>query len=501
MSKHIIMKNICFSYKGNGGNLTDINLDIQAGEAVVITGPSGSGKSTLIRIINGLIPHFYEGGLTGGGQVGKERIGNALSWERGKYVGSVFQDPRSQFFANEVAGEIAFGCENYGFSHEQIIGQVNKAAQNFEISDILSKNLHQLSYGMRQKVALASAYAIDPDIFVLDEPSANLDIKSTENLEKILLELKTLKKTVIIAEHRLYYLMNVVDRIICMQNGKIVAEYTPRQIMKLKQDSIEKMGLRSPNLINSSNPDEKRQCIRKSGAGQVCLETKNINLTFQDVVAAENISLSFEVGEVVAIVGPNGAGKSTFGKILAGLQKEEAGTVALLGKCMKKAGRRKKIWFIMQDLDSQLFGESVLDELLTGKEQNSHEIEKAKKILERLDLSELTERHPSTLSGGQKQRLALAIALMYDAKVIIMDEPTSGLDGGNMRRVSKIVQELAKQGHTILIITHDAEFAYSCCQRVIRLQTGKVTDDIYIENFNDLCELMDMNVINNILGL
>ena len=148
MSKHIIMKNICFSYKGNGGNLTDINLDIQAGEAVVITGPSGSGKSTLIRIINGLIPHFYEGGLTGGGQVGKERIGNALSWERGKYVGSVFQDPRSQFFANEVAGEIAFGCENYGFSHEQIIEQVNKAAQNFEISDILSKNLHQLSLSL-----------------------------------------------------------------------------------------------------------------------------------------------------------------------------------------------------------------------------------------------------------------------------------------------------------------------------------------------------------------
>ena len=179
MGKEIMIRDLTFSYGGNGNQLEHISLDIAAGEVIVMTGPSGSGKSSLTRVINGLIPYFYEGELSGEVFVDGKPLKEIPSWERGKIVGNVFQDPRSQFFANEVAGEVAFGCENYGYSHEEIRNHVHRAAADIKIQDILDHSLHSLSYGMRQKVAIASAEAIDPEIYVMDEPSANLDIAST----------------------------------------------------------------------------------------------------------------------------------------------------------------------------------------------------------------------------------------------------------------------------------------------------------------------------------
>ena len=233
MGKEIIIRDLTFSYGGNGNQLEHISLDIAAGEVIVMTGPSGSGKSSLTRVINGLIPYFYEGELSGEVFVDGKPLKEIPSWERGKIVGNVFQDPRSQFFANEVAGEVAFGCENYGYSHEEIRNHVHRAAADIKIQDILDHSLHSLSYGMRQKVAIASAEAIDPEIYVMDEPSANLDIASTYRFADIIRELKQQGKTIIIAEHRLYYLMNLADRFLCVQKGKIVREFTAQQMKAL----------------------------------------------------------------------------------------------------------------------------------------------------------------------------------------------------------------------------------------------------------------------------
>ena len=206
MGRYINIKNLSFSYGNHKEELKNINLSIHAGEVVVITGPSGSGKSTITRLVNGLVPRFYGGEIRGSLEIEGLKVSGSTFYERGRLVGNVFQDPRSQFFSNEVAGEIAFGCENYGYSHDRIVAQVERSAAEIGITSILEDKVRSLSYGMRQKVAIASAEAMEPEIYVMDEPSANLDIEATYQLSQIIGRLKEQGKTIVITEHRLYYL-------------------------------------------------------------------------------------------------------------------------------------------------------------------------------------------------------------------------------------------------------------------------------------------------------
>ena len=442
----------------------------------------------MTRVINGLVPYFYEGKLSGEVFMDGKPLNKIPSWERGKFVGNVFQDPRSQFFANEVAGEIAFGCENYGYSHNEIQNHVHRAASDIKIQDILEHSLHSLSYGMRQKVAIASAEAIDPEIYVMDEPSANLDIASTYRFADIIRDLKHQGKTIIIAEHRLYYLMDLADRFLCVQNGKIVREFTAQQMKTLPNREIQAMGLRTPDLHQIKQTE-----IPSAPTSEVILEVKNLNKSFGETIVAEKIQFQCRKGEVIAIIGPNGTGKSTIGRILAGLLKENSGEVILFGKRCKPKERLGKVWYIPQDLDSQLFGEDLLDELVTGTEVSGERRKAAEEILAALELTPFTKQHPSTLSGGQKQRLALGVALMHEAPIIILDEPTSGLDGTNMRNVSRIIRKLAEMDRTILVITHDAECALACCERALRLEDGHITDDFKIESTEIFLEKIGYN--------
>lgn len=220
----------------------------------------------------------------------------------------------------------------------------------------------------------------------------------------------------------------------------------------------------------------------------VILEELKLNHSFGETIVAKDIDFQCHQGEVIALIGPNGTGKSTIGRILAGLLKEKSGEVVLFGKHCRPKGRLGKVWYIPQDLDSQLFGEDLLDELTTGAEVSPERKQAAEEILEALELTPFIKQHPSTLSGGQKQRLALGVALMHEAPIIILDEPTSGLDGTNMRNVSRVIRKLAKMGRTIIVITHDAECALACCERAIRLENGYITDDFQINGAELLLE-------------
>ena len=487
MNSKVKIKNLDFSYKEQGSQLKNINLEIESGKCMVLIGKSGCGKSSLTRTINGLIPNFYHGTINGKVFLDGIDIRRLKSWELGKYTGNVFQDPRSQFFANEVGGEIAFGCENAGLSHEEINYRVHKSAKDMEIENILETSIYTLSYGMRQKVAIAAAKAMEPDVYIFDEPSANLDVASTRLFAQILKGLKESGKSIIIAEHRLYYLNGIADQYVLMKQGKIERYFTQQEIDALSELDLNQIGLRTPEL-EALKRNKVANIVKKEHS----LKVSNITKTIQNKTILHNINFSFYAQEIIALIGNNGAGKSTFGKILAGVAKETSGNVMLREKILKAKKRRGYIWYIPQDLDSQLFGESLLDELLTGLKPEESLKKKAEQILVDLDLRELKDRHPSTLSGGQKQRLALGVAMMYDAEIIILDEPTSGLDGSNMLRVGAILRKMNEQGTKFIIISHDVEFIMNTCDRVIKMEQGQITEDYFIRSSVELLHSMEV---------
>ena len=256
----------------------------------------------------------------------------------------------------------------------------------------------------------------------------------------------------------------------------------------LTNKEIQALGLRTPNLHQIEQTE-----IPSAATSEVVLEVKKLNHSFGETIVSKDIDFQCHKGEAIALIGPNGTGKSTIGRILAGLLKEKSGEVVLFGKHCRPKGRLGKVWYIPQDLDSQLFGEDLLDELTTGAEVNPERKQAAEEILEALELTPFIKQHPSTLSGGQKQRLALGVALMHEAPIIILDEPTSGLDGTNMRNVSQMIRKLAKMRRTIIVITHDAECALACCERAIRLENGCITDDFQIRGAEILLEKIGYN--------
>ncbi|AJP10126.1 TPA: energy-coupling factor ABC transporter ATP-binding protein [Clostridioides difficile] len=486
MENKIKINNINFSYRGNDKQLTDINLTILSGQCLAIVGKSGCGKSTLTRVINGLIPSFYQGYLDGDVFIDDKNLGELNTWEIGSFVGNVFQDPRSQFFANEVAGEIAFGCENLGLSHNEIVDRVHKSAKEMNILELLNTSIYTLSYGMRQRVAICSAKAMQPDIYVLDEPSANLDLKSTYQFAKLIQKLKKEGKTIIIVEHRLFYLNSIVDNYIFMVDGKIKKNYTSDEFNNISSKELNDIGLRSLHFEDIFLDGFTNQ----STQGYKSFEISGISKKYGKNLLLNNISFKFDSNEIIALIGSNGVGKSTLGKICSGLQKETSGEIFLEDKPIKRKSRLDKIWYIPQDLDSQLFGEDLVDELVTGLKDKEKYIEKAEVILKRLGLFELKNQHPSTLSGGQKQRLVLGVAMMRNISVVILDEPTSGLDYGSMEQVANLIREQRDLGTKFLIISHDIEFIVKISERVIKMEDGRITEDYYLKDINTLLNSM-----------
>ena len=482
MENKIKINNINFSYRGNDKQLTDINLTILSGQCLAIVGKSGCGKSTLTRVINGLIPSFYQGYLDGDVFIDDKNIGELNTWEIGSFVGNVFQDPRSQFFANEVAGEIAFGCENLGLSHNEIVDRVHKSAKEMNVLDLLNTSIYTLSYGMRQRVAICSAKAMQPDIYVFDEPSANLDLKSTYQFAKLIQKLKKEGKTIIIVEHRLFYLNLIVDNYIFMVDGKIKKNYTSDEFNNISSKELNDIGLRSLHFEDIFLDGFTNQ----STQGYKSFEISGISKKYGKNLLLNNISFKFDSNEIIALIGSNGVGKSTLGKICSGIQKETTGEICLEDKPIKRKRRLEKIWYIPQDLDSQLFGEDLVDELVTGLKDKEKHVEKAEAILKKLGLFELKNQHPSTLSGGQKQRLVLGVAMMRNISVVILDEPTSGLDYESMEQVAKLIREQRDLGTKFLIISHDIKIS----ERVIKIEDGRITEDYYLKDINTLLNSM-----------
>ena len=472
----IDIKDVSFSYGGKDVKaLNQVSLHIGKGECVLLVGLSGCGKTTLTRLLNGLVPSFYEGKLSGEVLIEGKPVSEYKDGSLSQKVGSVFQNPRSQFFNVDTTGEIAFGCENIGISHEQILERVSKASYDLEMGGLMNRDIFSLSGGEKQLVAIASVYAMNPDIYLMDEPSANLDMEVTERLKKIITLLKRQGKTIIIAEHRIAYLRDLVDRVVYMKNGSIIREYSRKAFLALSDNECKKMGLRAvfPERLGIKSPD--RICPIE------VLLTENLAVSYskrEPLIAS--ISTTAHAGEVIGIIGRNGQGKSTFAKCVCGLLKEAAGKIIVNGSPLSLKQRAGKIYLVMQEPGYQLFADSVEKELRVSFEHKKSEADKerAEQLLEQLGLSEKKDRHPLSLSGGEKQRLSVAAALMQAAHIFFLDEPTSGLDLENMNRVSALLSDLRSEGKTVFVITHDYEFLLNTCDRVLWLDHGTIRKDV-----------------------
>lgn len=471
----IQIDHVTFSYGGeneNAGGIQDINLNIEDGQFVVLCGESGCGKTTITRLINGLIPHYYEGKMNGEVWVNGAKVSEQPLYDTAKTVGSVFQNPRSQFFNVDTTSEITFGCENLGQPEQSIRNRLEKTVQDFRLEKLMGRNIFHLSGGEKQKIACAGVSIMEPNVLVMDEPSSNLDASSILALRATLAFWKSQGKTIIISEHRLYYLRGLADRFIYITAGEVEKDYSAAEFERLTEQQRTDLGLRAFILENLLPPETVQQTGKQ-------MELCNFNFAYKNEPKTLHIREDkIPANRIVGIIGNNGAGKSTFSRCFCGLEKR-CGKVIWNGKTYHPKDRLNTCYMVMQDVNHQLFTETVLDEILISMEEENQE--QAEEILSKLDLTDFKDRHPMSLSGGQKQRVAIASAIASKRSILFFDEPTSGLDYKHMKEVANILRQVRDAGITLYVITHDLELILDCCTDIVHFEEGYIVDQFQMD--------------------
>ena len=459
----ISIDNVSFGYGEAQETLSQVSAAIAPGECVLLCGASGCGKTTVTKLINGLIPAFTPGcRLEGRVEVDGLDPGTTPMYELARKVGSVFQNPKSQFFNLDTDSELAFGLENEGRPPEEIRKRVSDTVDALHLQELQARNIFSLSGGQKQLLAFGSVYAMGPEIFVLDEPTANLDQDAIARLHDQIAGLKRQGRTVVIAEHRLYFLTDLIDRVLYLRDGVLERTFTREQFCALTDREREALGLRTLIPAGCTLP-----AAAPAGAKEG-LSVEGLTCAYRkEPPVFQALSFSARPEEVVAITGPNGVGKTTLSRCLCGLIREQAGQIVLNGRPLNRKERQKAAFCVMQDVNHQLFSDSVWGECRMSAPDVPDSTLKG--VLDSLHLLPFRERHPMSLSGGQKQRLAVATALLSEKPILIFDEPTSGLDYARMVEVSGVIRSLAQQGRIVLVVTHDQEFLQRACDRVLRL--------------------------------
>lgn len=490
----ITFQDVSFRYKDSeqAQSLKHVSFHIAPGEVVLLCGRSGCGKTTITRLINGLIPHFYEGNVMGGVTVAEQDVLAQPITKTAQSVGSVFQNPRSQFFNVDSTSEIVFGCENMGWSFEMIDARLQEVVGVFALTPLLDRNLFHLSGGEKQKIACASVSMADPPVMVLDEPASNLDPGAIRLLAMVIAEWKRQGKTIVIAEHRLTYLRKVADRVIYMEEGRIVQDLPAEQFWQTPDVDICARGLRTTRMIEFH--EGRAACIDERERFHI----QDLRFSRKEGMTLQIPELSLPCGAIIGILGENGSGKTTLARCICGLGKSCKGKFVLAGKSLSRRERLRRSFLVMQDVNHQLFTESVEEEVLISMSGCEDEKEAAaERILASMDLLPFRELHPLALSGGQKQRVAVASALASQKDLLVFDEPTSGLDRQHMLEVAENLRRLSALGKTIFLITHDPELVQECCEYFVFLSRGEVawSGSWTVENSERLRDFFDLETI------
>lgn len=441
-----------------------INLNVSPGECVVLTGESGSGKSSIINAINGLGARYDNARIEGTIALDGDELTQKPIYEIAMLVSSVFQNPKTHFFNVDTTQELLFFLENTGVSKKDMQERLQELLSLFPIAHLLNRNIFELSGGEKQILCLASSYIAGCKLILLDEPTSNLDHTYIEILANMLRRLKEQGITLLIAEHRLYYLREILDKLIHIEKGEIKHCYTQSEFIRLSTDELHALGLRSNVDEALSLPELPPYTIENCPT----LRIDNLKLSFEKQCNLHVSNLAFHTNYIYGIVGKNGCGKSSFIKSLIGVMKQSKETVFYRDKQCNKRKRISLSSLVMQDVNSQLFSESVEHEL-TLTQKNISEVS-LDSILEQLNIREFKNVHPMSLSGGQKQRVAIATSIVDGAALMYFDEPTSGMDYKNMLAISHCIQSLKSQKRIIFIVSHDVEFLNITCDYILNIE-------------------------------
>jgi energy-coupling factor transport system ATP-binding protein len=492
------LRGVTYSYPGTAQPaLRDLDLDVVEGELLLVIGPSGSGKSTFLRLLNGLVPHFHGGTVTGSVRVAGLDPIEVGPGEMSGVVGLVFQDPEAQIVTEVVDDEIAFGMENLGWSRERMRRQIEEVCDALGISHLRGRRLSTLSGGERQRVAIAAVLALQPQLLVLDEPTSQLDPQSAEEVIDAVVKLnKDFGLTAVMSEHRLERVAQHADRILQLDANGVYQIGLPREILATSPvapplvEVARHMGW-SPVPLSVK---EARRFLQPTGSrshevdiiteGAALssgegIELRDVTFAYSSREVLHKLNLEIGAGETVALLGRNGTGKTTLLKLALGLLKPHSGTVTVMGLDTRRVGLAevgKRVGYVPQQPDSILFAETVEGEVEFTR--RAHGLPpNGVTLLEDLGLSRYLLSDPRDLSVGERQRVALAAALAGEPGALVLDEPTRGLDYGQKENLVAILRAFRARGGLVLLATHDVELSAQVAGRVVILGEGGIVAD------------------------
>ena len=459
--------------------LKDVDLSADVGSLTLVCGASGCGKSTLMKALTGLVPQMTPGELDGVVRINGRNLADVALTDVGHLCSSVFQNPRTQFFCDTVAEELAFCGENYGRERVTLRQQSERAAKLMGISHLMERKLTTLSGGQLQKVALACALASGAPVLLADEPTSNLDPAAISEVRAALKVLKEQGLTIVVVEHRLHFLRGLADQVLLMESGRVTRRWNGAEFFSMGQAQRRSLGLRT--LVDPGPPEtwvgqvqagrqEKqvgRQENREATPSQVRLSCRGLSFAYGANPVFEGLDADFPAGQITCIAGANGVGKTTLVRVLCGLAAPSSGSISMDGVPASRKTRRSACALVMQDTGRQLFSDTLAGELTIGASHASGQ--SGEQLLADFDLANLGERHPLSLSGGQKQRLVIAAARATGRPIVILDEPTSGVDARHLDSITATLRRIADEGAAVVVVTHDGEFAAACADRLITL--------------------------------
>lgn len=489
--------------------LIDINLKIKPGESVLITGPSGSGKTTLISCLIGLVPHFHEGHLDGEVRVLDRNVQRMRIGVMASAVGLVFQDPESQLVTASVLDEIAFGPENLGVSRQEIEERARDAINMARLDGYENREPINLSGGEQQATAIAAIYAMHPEIYVMDEPTSNLDPMGTKQVLSLIVDIARERgKTLVIVEHKLEEVLPLVDRVVVIDKGRIVRDglvpdvlaqgdipevFTRPPIVQLAQqlgfegtpltaDEIQPMIGSAYELKEASPPPPPDT---GQNHGETVIEVSDVWYSYdEDAPALRGVNLTVRRGEFVAILGRNGSGKTTLLRHLIGLTQPDRGTVSVLGQPVAETpvmDLARQVGFCFQNPIHQMVSFYVKEELAFGMRVRNYTEERiaqtSQEALNFVGMGDYMDTEVITLGKGLMQRLALASVLTLEPEILIVDEPATGQDPRMTVEIFDLIQQLNEQGKTVLLVTHKFGIAAEYAPRAVVMNHGKITHD------------------------